>query len=118
MDEIAPAVTAWLDEVAYVNPFPPECNAVLVGLFESDYGYQGYVRGTDQFGSDADWNCDMPMEFEPQYLDESGPQRAPQADYQEQVVEAVSQVLGTNAFLRAAPHVFVGFDDLEPAQLK
>jgi len=118
MNELTSAVTGWLDEVAYVNPVPPECNAVLVGLFESDYGYQGYVRGTDRFDTDRDWACDMPMEFEPPYLDESGPLRSSQQDYQEQVVQVVSEILGTNAFLRAAPRVFVGFDDLELAQLK
>lgn len=112
-------ITKWLKSITDEGDLPDNCEAVYIGLFESEKEYMIYFLGSTDFDPENDdWACEEDNDYYPKnkYLESGVSTSEDWEKFQDDVVEIIKNIkTDKNLILAGAKNIAVGFDngDLE-----
>ena len=109
--------TQWITEITKEGALPDNCEAIYIGLIESETNYYAHFMGSVEFtADDDDWACEDEESYFPEnrYLDTGISIKEDWEEFQNKMVSIVKKLnINSDLILSGANGLAVGFDSGE-----
>ncbi|WP_316347420.1 hypothetical protein [Desulfuromonas acetoxidans] len=117
MNKLEDITTQWITEITKEGGLPENCQAIYIGLLETETNYIAHFMGSAEFTpGDDDWACEDEDSYFPEnrYLDTGISAETDWEEFQELMVKTIENLKkNKNLIFSQAKGLAVGFDSGE-----